>query len=202
MKRERGSPQGFFAPGVKVIMHRALQCLPGSQASFEVRDLGIVILAAVALVTILVLIWPAAAQAADPPAPVRYDHLDWRLSYSGTWAEYAKTVAWKGSYGRSATSGASVTITFTGTRLDWIAMKGITTGIADVYMDGTKKATINLASATAVYQQNVWSTGTLSDTTHVVKIVRSSSSASLSRPSTPSISSARSSLPSTRPSRR
>ncbi len=128
--------------------------------------------------SLLVLIWPAAALAADPATPVRYDHSDTRLSYSGTWADYTKTAAWQGSYGRSSTGGASVTITFTGTRLDWIAMKGLTTGIADVYLDGEKNATVNLASPVAIYQQKVWSTGDLTDPgTHVVKIVRSAASA-------------------------
>ena len=48
-----------------------------------------------------------------------------------------------------APAGASATIYFTGTRLDWIAMKGTTTGIAVVYLDGVKKATINLAATAA-----------------------------------------------------
>ena len=40
-------------------------------------------------------------------------------------------------------------------------MKGTTAGIADVYLDGAKKATINLAASTASYRVKVWSTGTL-----------------------------------------
>jgi peptidoglycan hydrolase-like protein with peptidoglycan-binding domain len=107
----------------------------------------------------------------------RYDQTDSRFAYSGAWAPFLRTTAWKGSYGRSSSGGASVTITFNGTRLDWIATKGTTTGIADVYLDGVLKKTVNLASATAVYQQRVWSTGTLNTGEHVVKIVRNSSSA-------------------------
>lgn len=108
---------------------------------------------------------------------VRYDQTDSRFVSSGTWAPYAKTAAWNGSYGRSRTSGASVTITFVGTRLDWIAMKGTTTGKADVYVDDVLKKTIDLAASTAVYQQNVWSTDDLPSGTHKVRFVRSSSSA-------------------------
>ena len=93
-------------------------------------------------------------------ALTRYD-ADSRLSYSGTWANFTKTVAYSGSYKRSSTAGASVTIVFTGEQLDWIAMKGTTTGIADVYLDGAKVATIDLANAVAIYQQNVWSSGSL-----------------------------------------
>ena len=55
-------------------------------------------------------------------------------------------------------------------------MKGRTGGIVGVYLDGVKKATINLASSTAVYNVRVWSTGTLSYGFHKVKLVRSWSS--------------------------
>jgi hypothetical protein len=108
----------------------------------------------------------------------RYDQTDSRIAYTGTWASFATTAAWKGSYARSATSGASVTITFSGTRLDLIAMKGTTPGIADVYVDDVFKQTINLSNATAVYQVNVWSSGTVSNGAHKVKVVRNSASAS------------------------
>ena len=108
---------------------------------------------------------------------VRYDQSDSHFAYSGTWSDYSKTVAWKGSYSRSRTAGASVTVTFVGTRLDWIAMKGTTTGKADVYLDDALQTTIDLANATAVYQQDVWSTHDLPSGTHKVKFVLNSTSA-------------------------
>ena len=57
-------------------------------------------------------------------------------------------------------------------------MKGTTTGIADVYLDGVKKATVNLGATTASYQVDVWSTGTVADGPHFVDIVRDAASAS------------------------
>jgi hypothetical protein len=107
----------------------------------------------------------------------RHEQADPRIHYTGTWSDFTKTVASWGSYRRSSTSGASATIKFLGTRLDWIAMKGLTTGVADVYLDGVKKATINLAASAATYQVRVWSTGTLAYGQHTVKLVRSKSSA-------------------------
>ena len=76
---------------------------------------------------------------------------------------------------RSSTAGAYVVIAFKGTQLDWITMKGTTGAIADIYVDGsaTKAATVNLYASPAVYQQNLWTTGTLPDGYHTVKIVRS-----------------------------
>ena len=107
----------------------------------------------------------------------RYDQTDPRLTYSGTWEGYAKSAAWQGSYGRASSAGATVSITFTGTRLDWIAMKGTTTGKADVYLDGALKETVDLAASTAQYQQRVWSTGTLASGAHTVRIVRNAGNA-------------------------
>ena len=71
------------------------------------------------------------------------------------------------------TAGAYVLIAFKGTQLDWITMKGTTGAIADIYVDGspTKAATVNLYASPAVYQQNLWTTGTLPDGYHTVKIV-------------------------------
>jgi len=106
--------------------------------------------------------------------PKRYEAADSHIVKTGSWATYPKTAASGGSYGRSCTSGASATITFSGTRLDWIAMKGTTAGTAYVYLDGATKptATIHLHARTASYQVIVWSTGTLSTGTHTVRIVR------------------------------
>ena len=104
--------------------------------------------------------------------PIRYEQGNTSIVKTGTWADYPKSVASGGSYGRSSTSGASATIYFTGTRLDWIAMKGTTTGSAYVYLDGTKVATINLAATIASYQVMVWSTGTLASGVHTVRIER------------------------------
>jgi hypothetical protein len=125
----------------------------------------------------------AGGTTADTPADAftyltRYDQTDSRLAYSGTWAAYSTTSAWQGSYGRASTSGASVTLTFTGTRLSWIATKGTTTGKADVYVDGTLDANVDLSAAVVAYRQEVWTTGDLSDAVHTVKIVRSAASAS------------------------
>jgi hypothetical protein len=102
------------------------------------------------------------------------------FSWSGTWAAYKSASAHGGSYLRSSTAGASVLISFKGTKLDWITMKGTTGAKADIYVDGssTKAATIDLHASPAVYQRNLWSTGTLPDGYHTVKIVRNSGSVS------------------------
>jgi beta-N-acetylhexosaminidase len=114
----------------------------------------------------------------DDPLRTRYEQTDPRIAYSGAWSAFAKTAASEGSYGRASSSGASATVYFTGTRLDWIGMKGTTTGSADVYVDGVLKTTVDLSAAAASYQVDVWSTGSLESGPHYVQIVRDPASAS------------------------
>ncbi len=113
---------------------------------------------------------------AEESSPIRYEQTNSNIVKTGMWYEYPKAQASGGSYGRSATEGASATIYFNGTQLDWIAMKGTTTGSADVYLDGVKRATIDLSASPADYDINVWSTGTLPAGEHNVRIVRTSTS--------------------------
>jgi SpoIID/LytB domain protein len=110
------------------------------------------------------------------PGATRSDDTDAHLAYAGTWDPFAKTAAWNGSYARAAGADAAVNIYFTGTRLDWIAMQGTTTGIADVYLDGEFDATVDLSASVATYQVDVWSTGDLADAPHVVRIERNAGS--------------------------
>jgi hypothetical protein len=120
---------------------------------------------------------------ADAPPTTRVDLATTTaagLTVSGAWAAFTSASAHGGCYLRSSTSGAYLVIAFKGTRLDWITMKGITGAKADIYVDGstTKAATVDLYQSPAVYQQNLFSTGTLPEGYHTVKIVRSTASAS------------------------
>jgi hypothetical protein len=131
------------------------------------------VLFAVLLIALILVPWGVAA--AD--SVTRYDQADAHIAYSGTWDTFDKTAAWKGTYRRSSDSDASAIITFAGTRLDWITMKGTTTGLADVYLNDVYQTTVDLSSATAVYRQNVYTTGDLPAGTYTVRIVRSPSAA-------------------------
>jgi hypothetical protein len=107
----------------------------------------------------------------------RYDQSDTHLQYDGAWQASINAGAWLGNYSQSSAVGASVTIRFNGTRLNWIATIDTTMGSADVYVDGVKKATIDLAHDPAAYQQDVFTTGYLPDRRHTVTIVRSDGNA-------------------------
>ncbi len=106
------------------------------------------------------------------PAVPRYQQTSSLLASVGPWATYSSTRASGGSYGRSSSNTASVTVTFNGTYLAWIATKGTTLGKAFVSLDGNTPVSVNLAASVAAYQQRVWDTGTLSPGAHTVKIWR------------------------------
>jgi N-acetylmuramoyl-L-alanine amidase len=119
---------------------------------------------------------PTPSPSTSVTTPTRYEQTNSNVVKAGTWATFTKSDASGGSYGRSASAGSSATVSFTGTRLDIISMKGTTTGIMDVYLDGNLMTTIDTASTTAVYKLVLWSTGEIAQGTHTVKIARNSAS--------------------------
>jgi SpoIID/LytB domain protein len=110
-------------------------------------------------------------------APSRYEQTESVITYAGSWATFSATGASGGSYKRAHTSGASVTIKFTGIYLGWIATKGTTLGKAKVSLDGGAAVNVNLAATAVAYQQLVWSTGILAAGSHTVKITWDTSNA-------------------------
>jgi uncharacterized protein YkwD len=108
---------------------------------------------------------------ADPgPVTTRYQQADSRFVYAGTWSRYSTTSASGGSYTRANKSGSSVTVSFDGTYLAWIATKGTTVSKAYVSLDGGTARLVDLARTATAYQQKVWNTGILTSGVHTVKI--------------------------------
>jgi parallel beta-helix repeat protein len=147
-------------------------------AGMAVRGLAAVVLIAVVVVASVAFGAYASSAQAATSSPTRYQQTDSHLAYAGTWSTFSTSSASGGSYTRASSSTSSVTVTFSGTYLAWIATKGTTLGKAFVSLDGGSAQSINLAASAVAYQQNVWNTGTLASGTHTVKIWRDSSSAS------------------------
>lgn len=106
-----------------------------------------------------------------PPAPARYQQTDSRLGWSGSFATYYASSLSGGSHERTAVRGSSVTVTFKGTSIAWIAVKAPSFGKADVSLDGTRQATVSLYSSAWAYRRTAWSkTGLSADTTHTLVI--------------------------------
>ncbi len=93
---------------------------------------------------------------------VRYEQDSSKIAYAGTWLNFLTSGASGGSY-KYADSPASATLTFTGTRIDWIATKGYTQGKAKLILDGGSPVTVDLYSSTTLRQVKVWSSGTLAE---------------------------------------
>jgi hypothetical protein len=103
----------------------------------------------------------------------RYQQDDSRFAFNGTWSNnFVDAAASGGSYAKTSQPAASVTIIFTGTRIDWIALRGPAMGSAAVYVDGVFKKSVSLYAASILYKQPVFSSGTLTNTSHTLRIVR------------------------------
>ncbi len=68
------------------------------------------------------------------------------------WVGVSNANASGGTYRSSNTAGALVSLTFTGTRIDWITATGPAYGKAEVWIDGVRKATVDLYAATPQWQ--------------------------------------------------
>lgn len=74
---------------------------------------------------------------------------------------------------KSATgkSGPALTFQFKGTGVTWYGTKGRAYGKAAVYIDGVKKATVDLYRSSTAYKSKIWASATLSNAVHTVRIV-------------------------------
>jgi hypothetical protein len=100
----------------------------------------------------------------------RYEQGNTQLAYTGAWAVDRSASASGGSFRYANATGSSVTATFTGTHLSWIAKKSPSYGKARVTVDGGDPVVVDLYSATTLNKQNVWSTRSLAPGNHSVKI--------------------------------
>jgi hypothetical protein len=76
-----------------------------------------------------------------------------------TWAAVANPHALSGAYRTAAVSSASVSVTFTGTGIDWIACKGPTFGKAAVTIDNVSMGTVDLYLPAQTWRAGIPYTG-------------------------------------------
>jgi cell wall-associated NlpC family hydrolase/N-acetylmuramoyl-L-alanine amidase/putative cell wall-binding protein len=103
------------------------------------------------------------------PGPVRYQQSDTHLAYAGIWSTRYSTYASGGSF-FYALSPATVTMSFDGTYLAWIAEKGPVSGRAQVTLDGGSPVTVDLYRSGYAGMQLVYNTGILEDAPHTLTI--------------------------------
>ena len=112
----------------------------------------------------------AASVPADGSQAVRHEQTEPRFTYTGTWKSPSTASASRGSFVYADSSGASLTMRFTGTHLAWIAKTSPAYGIASVTVDDGVPVTVDLFSLSTLWQQTVWETGVLAAGAHTVKI--------------------------------
>ncbi len=104
----------------------------------------------------------------------RYQEEDPALVYSpGNWIFRNQNRTWsEGTISESPTPGAKVTFTFTGTSVSWIGCRKLSTGTADIRLDGVlvKQVDTYLAPPMEAYQTTIFRADGLLPGTHVLEI--------------------------------
>jgi len=108
-----------------------------------------------------------------PPPPttvVRYEQNNPAVVYTGTWDPNSGAFNSGGSATLAMDEGSQAKFTFTGTGVKWIGYRDQWSGIAQVYLDGVLKATIDTYSANAQAQAAEYSASGLSNAAHSLTI--------------------------------
>ncbi|MFF7384171.1 N-acetylmuramoyl-L-alanine amidase [Streptomyces griseoluteus] len=90
---------------------------------------------------------------------------------TGTWTKRSSSSYLGGYSAGSGTANASLTWTFKGRSVAWIASRASTSGAVKIYVDGTYQSTVDLKSATTAYRQSMWTKTWSSAAQHTLKIV-------------------------------
>ena len=109
--------------------------------------------------------------AAVPIGPGKYENTSSAVSLLGPWSTITSSQDSGGSHS-SLGSRRYAELTFNTSALRWITRTNTASGIADVYIDGVKKGSVDLYSATTKYQQVVYEVSGLSETDHTVRVIR------------------------------
>ena len=90
---------------------------------------------------------------------------------SGEWRSASNTSYSKGTSIYARAAGATLSRTFTGRAIAWVAAMGSTRGSAKVYIDGAYVTTVSQYRSDAAYRRIVWSKSWASSGEHTLKIV-------------------------------
>ncbi|MCX6625475.1 MAG: hypothetical protein NTY38_31320, partial [Acidobacteria bacterium] len=93
------------------------------------------------------------------------------VQFTGTWFPNGGGSNSGGSATMAMDQGSQVTYTFTGTGVQWIGFRDPWSGIAQVYLDGALKGTIDTYSANTQAQSVVYSLSGLSNASHTLTLV-------------------------------
>jgi len=118
------------------------------------------------------IVSPVAARAASMVGAGTVENTSSDITYTGSWTSATSSSDSAGSTA-TLTSTGYAQIAFKETSVRWVARTGNFYGIANVYLDGTQVATVDLYSPTNTYKTTVWTSPALSYTNHTLRIERS-----------------------------
>ncbi|WP_299529214.1 N-acetylmuramoyl-L-alanine amidase [uncultured Streptomyces sp.] len=90
---------------------------------------------------------------------------------TGTWTTKSSSSYLGGKSYSSSAKNATMTWTFTGRSAALVVSRASTSGQVYVYVDGVKKATVDLKSSTTKYRDALWTTSWATNGAHTVKLV-------------------------------
>ena len=125
---------------------------------------------ALGLMLCLAAISKAAMASNPPPGYTRIEQDDAAIVFTGAWGSASSSAYSGGTAAYSNDAGAEAQLSFTGTAVQWIGLKGPTTGMADVLLDGIVVATVNTASKKTLAQAILYSTHGLTRASHTLAI--------------------------------
>ena len=100
----------------------------------------------------------------------RLEETDPSVSYAGTWYPQTRDDLSGGTVVESSDPNGTATLTFGGTGVSWIGFKGPWAGIAQVYLDGTLKGTVDTYAPTEQAQAVVYTASGLAAGSHALLI--------------------------------
>lgn len=101
---------------------------------------------------------------------VRFSESSAAVAYRGAWTIGADETAIGGRIRTSSAAGASATVTFSGRDVAWVAPRGPGLGKAEVWVDGVRKAVVDLGAAALTPRQVVFRAHWATRSTHRVRI--------------------------------
>ncbi len=93
------------------------------------------------------------------------------VAYAGPWKTYASPHEIGGDEHYTNVKGAACRLAFTGTGIAWIGVKNLDCGMADVYLDGKRLATVDTFNPGRLSQQELFAKRGLSRGRHTIQIV-------------------------------
>jgi hypothetical protein len=93
------------------------------------------------------------------------------LAWAGLWVPVGDPSDSGGSSRYAQNAGDSMKVYFNGTSISFIARKGPAVGYARLELDGVSQPVIDLYNPSWVYQQQMWSSGTLGPGDHTLKVI-------------------------------